>query len=264
MLALRRHAAFSLIELLVVISVIAILIGILVPALGGGQEAARKAANQSQLGEIHTGLAFYAPENRGWYVGLDSTGSPLANTDFDFTTDGSGVFVGPRVAQLIQKKYITGEKLVSPKDGDMTAWSRDGTFNTADVADHMSYAMLAISAGNGGVRWARDADWRDSNNPQAPVVSDRNTGSNAGGNASSVWTQTNSGDWEGHIAYNDGSVSYEQDEVATRTRYGSENENPTDNLFVGESGFGDGQGTEAAMTYDQNGTAAAHLYGHAP
>ena len=256
-LHLSRRPAFTLIELLVVISIIAILIGILLPALGSGQSAARKAASQSQMRDIYQGLNLYSRENRGWYSGLDSTGSPMTPVDFleeGFTTNGTGVFVGPRVAQLVQNQYFAGETLISPgEDLNMTPWSRDGTFNTANVENHMSYAMLAINPGAG---WARNADWRDSNNPQAPVISDRNTGSDAGGSVSSIWTSTDSGKWEGHVAFNDGQVLLRNDEVLDRTRYGSADEVSPDNLFEST-----GANDDAAMTYSENGTAAAHFYG---
>ena len=200
----------------------------------------------------------FSGENRGWYSGLDSTGTAMDAGDFDFTNteDGlnAGVFVGPRAAQLVQKGYFRGETLISPADSvDLTPWSRDETFNSGDVNDHVSYAMLAISA-NSSTRWERDAEWRDTSNAQAPVLSDRNTGSNATDRASSVWTN-DPGDWKGHVAFNDGKVSFEQDQDIERTRYGSGDDNDDDNLFVAAAGTDD-----AAMTYSGDGTSASDFH----
>lgn len=251
-----RRPAFTIIELLVVISIIVILVGILLPALGGAQDAAQKATNQSQLSNVFQGLVAFSGENRGWYTGLDSTGTAMAGSAFDFNnTDGAnaGVFVGPRAAQLVQNGYFRGETLISPADSvDMTPWSRDDTFNSGDVDEHVSYAMLAISAGNNSTRWERDAEWRDTSNAQAPVLSDRNTGS--AGSPSSVWTTTDSGDWKGHVAYNDGKVSFQQDQDIERTRYGSGDENDVDSLF--EAADTD----DAAMTYSGDGTTASDFH----
>jgi prepilin-type N-terminal cleavage/methylation domain-containing protein len=261
-LHLSRRTAFTLIELLVVISIIAILIGILVPALSGGQVAARKAANQSQMRDIHQGLVSYSSENRGWYTGLDSTGSPMTKADFDaegITTNDPpgvdpGVFVGPRAAQLVQNDYFAGETLISPGEKlDMDPWSRGDPFNTADVSDHMSYAMLAINPSAG---WARNADWRNSTNPLAPVISDRNTGDDAGGKVSSIWTRTDSGKWDGHVAFNDGQVLLRNDPILDRTRYGSSDEVLDDNLFEDTNSTNSPDSDEAAMTYSGDGTAA--------
>jgi len=53
------HRAFTLIELLVVVAIIAILIGILLPALGRARESARAAGCTSNLKQLAIGLTSY-------------------------------------------------------------------------------------------------------------------------------------------------------------------------------------------------------------
>src|SRR5262244_2464565 len=62
----RRGNAFTLVELLVVIGVIALLISILLPTLGRAREAAMKTQCTSNLRQIHNALQLYANANRGF------------------------------------------------------------------------------------------------------------------------------------------------------------------------------------------------------
>lgn len=62
-----RPAAFTLIELLVVIAIIALLVGILLPALGKARTASRTAVCLSNTRQASVAMTLYAQENKDWY-----------------------------------------------------------------------------------------------------------------------------------------------------------------------------------------------------
>jgi prepilin-type N-terminal cleavage/methylation domain-containing protein len=74
---LRRHRAFTLVELLIVIGIIAVLIAILLPALRRAREAAAETACANNLRQLMQGYLMFANEHKGHLPGqLYDTANP--------------------------------------------------------------------------------------------------------------------------------------------------------------------------------------------
>src|SRR6185295_2296811 len=118
---MRRLRAFTVVELLVVISIIAILIGILLPAIARAQRTADMSKGATQLKSIHQVSVAFAQSNRQFLPGMLDAKTPqpagLTNTG---SATNNGTYATSRAWILIKNSYTnaTSDPMIFVNPGD--------------------------------------------------------------------------------------------------------------------------------------------------
>lgn len=110
----RSRSAFTLVELLVVIGIIALLIGILLPSLSRAREQANSAACLSNLRQLGLAMIQYTNEHKGWFPRAAASG--VSNDDWIFWQSGrvrdDGALVKYLGPQFVEKHYYCPSDIV--------------------------------------------------------------------------------------------------------------------------------------------------------
>jgi prepilin-type processing-associated H-X9-DG protein len=112
---IARRTAFTIVELLVVISIITILAAMLMPAIGAARNAARKASCQNNLRQ--TGLAFLSHADK-------SGKNAFCSGAFDWKRDGAVTEIG-WVADLVRQEVYTGDMLCTANPASVSETYED-------------------------------------------------------------------------------------------------------------------------------------------
>ena len=140
-----RRSAFTLVELLVVIGVIAVLIGILLPAVIGARRAANQAACASNLRQWAVALNLYADQNQNWLPRRGQGKMPTQTISWydDWFNELPAVLGQPSYQTL-----VTGGQM--PMPGSQSLWICPELTGTSNAFGNLfGYAMnMALSVRN--------------------------------------------------------------------------------------------------------------------
>lgn len=128
-----KNRAFTLIELLVVIAIIALLIGILLPALGKARATARQLKDTSQIRGMMQGMVLFAQNNDDDYPlpsNLDKANNTVNGTPVQLKDNTRNI-----ISVLVWNAFFPTEMGVSPAEvnGDIREYE-DYQFDEPDAA----------------------------------------------------------------------------------------------------------------------------------
>jgi len=254
---MTKQKAFTIIELLVAIAIIAVLVGLLFPAIGAVRRTAKQNENNSKVRNIIQGMIAHSESHRGFFPGFD--GFQFTNVDFDNngSTDGYGQTVEARFWVLLDGSYLDGDAVISSQEAK-NSWPNLEKPNLLEqkevTTDNYSYAMSRIggsttdpdpfSSPSTKDKYRRE-EWRNEQNALAPIVTDRlaeqgDVQPEPGQPETymSIHDGSVEGEWIGSIGRGDLSVEFSK-EHAVSTRIAGFNNDDDDIFFENDSASAD-------------------------
>ncbi|MCH8165707.1 MAG: prepilin-type N-terminal cleavage/methylation domain-containing protein [Planctomycetes bacterium] len=282
---MNRKRGFTLIELLTVMAIIALLIGLLLPALAQARKKAQLSKDQAQIKQIHTSWITFAREFDGAFPtpGLidrlpdpDLGEIPGRGPEDILANDSANMY-----SVCIMQNYFAPQLCLGPTEPsgfvivmDNYDWSKyvpmsdeywDDNFQTElQVVSHASYAHTPIA----GERKLKE--WRDSLTSKFAVLGNRavEDGEQTPGSPlyeASITLEIHGGrkQWMGNIAYNDNHLEIHQTFTPEGIFYLDLTVDPLesvpDNLFNNQTGtpsqeIGDGYDIWLTLVSEITGT----------
>ncbi|MEM6334463.1 MAG: prepilin-type N-terminal cleavage/methylation domain-containing protein [Planctomycetota bacterium] len=266
-----RSHGFGLLELVVILVILAVVVAILLPLLGARRRGGvpSEFRHPTKIRGIHQASVMWAQDNGGFYPGLNATAEVLPAEAIE-GADVPGSHPAARYVLLMNGNYFNGRFAISPVESGKTEWT---TTSIPITPKNFSFAMLAIDLDDDGLsdRFPdaesfgavepeasddsgepeqprlnhRAAEWSETLNTDAPMLGDRNIGSDADADIGSIHGGSDRGAWRGSVVYNDNHVIFETTPSHT-TRFADGPVVNDDNLFAADT---PGAASDAAWVF---------------
>lgn len=252
---MKRKSGFTLVELLVVMAIIALLLGLLLPALAKARMTARQVKDATQLGQVHKAWLTWSREFNGIFPtpGLINRsavgGQQIPGKGAEDITKNSHDNL---YSACIMQNYISPQVCVSPSESSSNvAIASDFNYNKYNIADDVywddrfdtdllgrcntSYGTMNLDGGR------KAQQWKESLDSKHAVVGNRGVknGSYAAADYNSSKTLEIHGgrnSWEGNVCYNDNHVNFEKNFTPDGTRkLANGTTDVDDNIFFEET-----------------------------
>ncbi len=257
---MKRNRAFTLVELLVVVGIIALLLGILLPALGEAREIASRVHCASNLRGLHGGMFIYAQDQNGRYpvAGKATAAGTAVGFSFDdrsrddVTADELKDNVTASLWVLVREGRVNAKSFVCRSSDDVHDKLLDSGGNsvplkhTWDFADrrNLSYSPVNMYHASQRTRWSHrlsssDVVMGDNNNATGTGVlhtRERNDGA-TNDEIETLENSRNHGGAGQVFVYGDGHAAFSQDPFVGRSG---------DNVYANDTA-GPGQPEQASM-----------------